>query len=69
VFFRETPDETFVELVDVSVLETLTAADGEYYIIWMSVLTSQDMMTMLHLFCRHEYTTYHLKNCETFIGC
>lgn len=25
--FRETPDETFVELVDVSVLETLTAAD------------------------------------------
>jgi hypothetical protein len=31
--FRETPDETFVELVDVSVLETLTATDGEYFTI------------------------------------
>jgi hypothetical protein len=44
---RETPDETFVELVDVSVLETLTAADGEYNTIWMSGQTSQCMMTLL----------------------
>jgi hypothetical protein len=30
--FRESPDETFVEMVDVSVLQTLsvTAADGKY---------------------------------------
>jgi len=45
---RETPDETFVELVDVRVLETLTVADGEYYTVWMSEQTSQCVRTMLH---------------------
>lgn len=32
VFFRESPNETFVEMVDVNVLQTLpvTAADGKY---------------------------------------
>jgi hypothetical protein len=45
--FRETPDETFVELVDVSVLETLAAADGEYTAICMSEHTLQDIMTVV----------------------
>lgn len=41
VFFRESPDETYVEMVDVNVLQTLpvTTADGKYpTIIWMYVL-------------------------------